>query len=158
MFYQFVISVRPRLRFFSGSFAVRCSYPIPVPLLISFATSGQKRSRWPRFSPVLRRAVVRSRLFTGRPPGLPSSRVAPLNTCNGLRLRWEPEYLPLRIQACCLPPAPRCRLSFRFCGIYPIGPRLYLFRSSIQSLCPCFLRLQTPVTGFARGVLYRPGG
>jgi hypothetical protein len=40
------------------------------------------------------------------------------------------------------------------CRIYPSFPRPYLFRGSIQSMHPCSVLLQTPVTGFACGLRY----
>ena len=40
------------------------------------------------------------------------------------------------------------------CRAYPYGPQLYIFRGSIHSLCSCSIRLQTPVTGLARGSCY----
>ena len=53
---------------------------------------------------------------------LSSSRVTPLNTCPGLRLRWCPLFWPpVRIENCCLPFYRERRLSSpRLVGIYPM--------------------------------------
>ena len=91
--------------------------------------------------------------FRTRPhPDLPSSRVTPLRTCPGLRPRWCPAHSPCRLQDCCLPlKFTASTFSLYDQKDYPIGPQLYIFRGSIQSLYPRSIQLQTPVAGFACG-------
>ena len=48
---------------------------------------------------------------------LPSSRAIHLNPCPGLRPRWQPQHSPWRIKVCCLPLAPKRRLSPTFAGL-----------------------------------------
>ena len=71
----------------------------------------------------------------------------------GLRPRWCPECSPWRIQDCCFPSHSNVSAFIPLSGTILL-PQLYIFRGSIQSLHPCFLRLQTPLTRLTCGFCY----
>jgi hypothetical protein len=49
---------------------------------------------------------------------IPSSRVAPLNTCPALRPRWFPSHSPYHVEDCCLRPVGKPRLwSAMICAL-----------------------------------------
>jgi hypothetical protein len=56
-------------------------------------------------------------LLPRRREALPSSRIAPLNACPALRLRWFPAHWPERRQDCCLPFAAHRRLWVQLPGL-----------------------------------------
>jgi hypothetical protein len=99
-----------------------------------------------------------NRVYAGDQQDLPSFRVTPMRTCPGRRSRWYPKHSPYRIWDCGLPTASKGSAFIHQWRIYPNGPQLYNFRDSIQSLHPCSIRLQTPVTGLTCGFHYRPVG
>ena len=128
---------------FSGSFALRYPHLIPcfpfsfrVPAFPAHLRCSGSLKRLEFSFPVV---LHQPYSHQGSNPALPCSRVPPLGSCSGLRLRWYPEGLPLRIQDCCHPLHPRRRLSH---FLFKSRSRLSFvhdytsFRSSIQSLFP----------------------
>ena len=94
----------------SGLFAI--SYPPPIPcLLLCFRSPAGRKRPFPVPGHLSFRSVPYPVLSTRKHLDLPSSRATPVSTCPGLRPRWSPGHSPLRVQDCCLPVSPNCRLS-----------------------------------------------
>jgi hypothetical protein len=93
--------------------------------------SPSRQGSWSPGTPRLPRVVTRRLL------ALSSFRVPPLSACPALRPRWCPAHLAPCLRDCCLPDAPRRRLSLLASSRgYPTGPQLYSFRGSITRPAP----------------------
>ena len=80
----------------------------------------------------------------------------PLNTCPGLRLRWRPLNSSWRSVVCCLPSEKIRRLSLlqKSGGVYPMTTINIVFEAQYRAYILDRVRLRTPVTRFALGLLY----